>query len=226
MKPTMFKFLFQGTNLIARTAAQFAVVGMAGTIGVTVASSSASASLDAIASNGTAQAIASGTLSLTQAAGAGSSGFTSTVTSMAPGDSLNYYVNYTNGTMGAQNLYLSITDDGNTLLTRDATKGLKVTVSQCSVAWSGGSCSGTTTSMLSAVAISTLNTSGSGSEATIWTGSTAANSVKYLKFTLLLPDQTETVTNGVLPVGTIQGLSTGITWKMREIQRAATSTEG
>jgi hypothetical protein len=223
----MFKFLFQGSNLIARTAAQFAVVGMAGTIGVTVASTSASASLDAIASNGTAQAIASGTLSLTQAAGASSSGFSSTLTAMAPGDSLNYYVNYTNGTMGAQNLYLSITDDGNTLLTRDATKGLKVTVAQCTVAWTSGACTGgTATTLVGPVAISTINTSGSGSEATIWTGNTAASSVKYLKFTLLLPDQTETVTNGVLPGGTIQGLSTGITWKMREIQRAATSTEG
>ena len=215
----MFKFLFQGSNLIARTAAQFAVVGMAGTIGVTVASSSASASLDAIAQNDTAQSIASGTLSLTLAAGAGSSGFGTSVTGMAPGDTKTFYVNYTNGTMPAQNLYLkAIATTSNTLVT-DATKGLQVTVTQCDQAWVGGLCGGTTTTLGGSRSLSSIVAS----EATIWTGSTAANEIKYMKFVITLPDQTETVTNGVLPPGSIQGLSNSITWQLREIQRAATN---
>jgi len=221
---TVFKFLFQSSNIVARTAVQFAVVGMAGSIGVSVAATSASASLDAVANNTTPQAIATGTLSLTQANGAGSTGFGSTFTTMAPGDSLTYYVNYTNGSLPAQNLYLSINETSNNLLTRDATKGLTVAVSRCSVAWTfaTGVCSGTTTSMLATTAVSTLNTTSGagGAEATIFTGTTAASDVKFLKFVVALPNQTETTVNGVAPGGTIQGLSNSITWKLREIQGA------
>ena len=43
--------------------------------------------------------------------------------------------------------------------------------------------------------------------------------------TTTLPDQNETTTNGTLPGGTIQGLSTTLTFTFSETQRAATTTE-
>ena len=223
----MFKFLFQGSNLIARTAAQFAVVGMAGTIGVTVASTSASASLDAIAQNDTAQSIASGFLSLTQEPGGASVGFSSSFSDLAPGDTRYFYVNYINGTMPAENLTLSIAESNNNLLTRDGTKGLKVKIDECSVNWVSGACSGSQTSRLSYTALSSMNTTiNSNLFATVYSGSTPANFTRRLKFTIILPDQTETTTNGVKPGSSIQGLSNGIFWTMRETQRASTDVEG
>lgn len=133
----MLKALMSSTNLVTRTIAQFAVVAVAGTVGVTVAATSASASLDAIASNTSPQAITSGTLSLTIGTNTGSTGFASTVTSMVPGDTLTYAISLVNGTMAGQNLYLSLNDTATaaTLLTTSSTKGLTVTVTECSVAW-------------------------------------------------------------------------------------------
>ena len=39
-----------------------------------------------------------------------------------------------------------------------------------------------------------------------------------------LPDQSETTTNGTLPVGTIQGLSASLRWTFEDAQRASTTT--
>ena len=229
----MLKGLMTSTNLVTRTVAQIAIVAMAGTVGVTVASTAASANLDAVATNTTPQTIQSGTLSLITAANAGSSGFTSTVSSMAPGDTLNYAVGVTTGTMAAQNFYLSINDTAtaSTLLTTSATKGLTVTVVQCSVAWAmpAGTCSGTTTATTALnTAVSTMNTTtGGGVELTMFTGSVSASTTTYLKFTLTLPASiAETVTNGALPGGTIQGLTASINWKIRTTQRIASVTNG
>ena len=232
----MLKALVSSTNLVTRTIAQFTIVAVAGTVGVTVASTSASASLDAIASNVTPQVIASGTLSLTTASNSGSSGFASTVTAMAPGDTFVFGLGLTNGTMTAQNLYLSINDTAtaSTLLTTSATKGLTVTVKQCAVAWvistGAGTCSGGagTATSITATPLSSLNTTtGGGAEIQMMSTSLTASTTTYYLFTLTLPSSiTETTTNGVTPGGTIQGLSASITWKIRTTQRTATATNG
>ena len=227
----MLKSLMTSTNLFARTVAQITIVAVVGTVGITVASTAASANLDAVATNVTPQVIQSGTLSLITAANAGSSGFTSTVSAMAPGDTLNFAVGVTTGTMPAQNFYLSINDTAtaSTLLTTSASKGLTVSVTQCSVAWAmpAGTCS-TTATTASNTALSTMNTTtGGGVELTLFTGTVPASTTTYLKFTLTLPASiAETVTNGTLPGGTIQGLSASINWKIRTTQRNASVTNG
>jgi len=230
----MLKSLLSTTNLVTRTIAQFTIVAVAGTVGVTVASTSASASLDAIATNSTAQTISSGTLALTIGANTGSTGFGSTVSSMAPGDTYSFALALVNGTMAGQNLYLSIVDTATaaTLLTTSATKSLVVAVSECSVAWTmpAGTCSGTTTpTLITATALSTMSPSATptGAEQTMSNSSFTASATRYFKFTLTLPSSiTETTTNGTPPSGTIQGLSASINWKIRETQRTATNTAG
>jgi len=227
----MFKALFTASHLGIRTAAQFAVVLTAGSVGMSVAATSASAGLDAVANNsGSPTAITTGSMSLTQAAVAPSTGFTQTITSLAPGDTRNFYVNLTNGSLAAQTLTVGVADNGATNLTRHATpsKGLQVLIKQCSIAWgtvTPGVCSGIETSLLASTAITTINTSNGGVEASLIAGSIAISEVIRLKITLVLPDQTETTTNGVLPPGTIQNLSTQLTWTLRELQRSATNTD-
>lgn len=225
----MFKGLFSSSHLGIRTAAQFAAVLTAGSIGMSVAASSASSGLDAIANNASATSITTGTLSLTQAPGPTGTGFTQTLTGLVPGDTRNFYVDVTNGSLLAQTLTLGVADSAANNLGRNATpaNGLQVTVTRCSVAWAGGACSGTTTVLLTTRAITTINTAGSGSVATLFAGAIANADVFRLKFTLLLPDQTETTTNGVIasPSTSIQNATAAFTWTFREVQRTATDTD-
>ena len=125
---------------------------------------------------------------------------------------------------------ISVADNGDTLLTRHTTpaKGLQVTIKQCTLDWgtvTAGVCSGTETTFLAKTAIKTLNTSSSGAATATSATAIAASAVLRLKFTIELPDQTEITTNGVLPATPIQGLSTQITWTLRETQRAATDAD-
>lgn len=223
----MFQSIFTSRRLGARSTAQFVAVVAAGAIGLGLAATTAQSGLDAIASNGTPTNIASGTLELNQVAASPSNGFNQTIVGMAPGDSRNFYVNLSNGQLEAQALTLSVADNGDTLLTRHTTpsKGLQVSVSQCSVAWSGATCSGATSILLAETPITALNTAATGAALSLISGSIASNTTMNLKFTVKLPDQNETVINGVLPANTIQGLSTQLTWTLRELQRNATSTE-
>ena len=224
----MFKALFSASHLGIRTAVQFVVVLTAGSVGMSVAASSASSGLDAIANNtGSPTNITSATLSLTQAAASPSTGFTQSITGMAPGDTRNFYVNLTNGALPALNLTVSMADNGDTLLTRHTTpsKGLQVTIKQCSSAWSSGVCNDTETTVLAKTAIKSLNTSSSGAATATTLTSIAASALMRLKFIIELPDQSETTTNGNLPSTPIQGLSTAITWTLREVQRTATDTD-
>lgn len=225
----MFKFLFQSSNIVARTAAQFAVVGLAGSIGVSVAATSASANLDAIATNTTPQSISTGILSLTQAPTGSSLGFGKNITGMVPGDSLGFNITLTNGAVAGQNLKLSIADGGNTPLTRDSTNSLQVQVLQCSVAWSGSSCSGTTSTALSNTPVLGMNTSASGSAVAL-TGlsSITANNSYYLRFIVTLPSGiSEQTINGATPTSTMfQGKTASITWTLIETQLAGSLTEG
>jgi len=174
-------------------------------------------------STGTA-AVASGTLSLTMANGTGSQGFPQTVNNMAPGDVINSYVDLTNGaSLAGKALTLGVAGTGSTLLTTSTTKGLAVTVTQCSVAWTAttGVCSGTTTVLGTASdPVATLSTTPN----TLISGAVATSAIYHLQVSLALPDQNETTVNGSVPSNSIQGLSTTLTYTFTESQRTATTT--
>lgn len=197
-------------------AATAAVVGLALTVGA------AFALLDATAFNTTAQTVSSGTLELALADNG--AGFTTAIANLAPTDVVNRYVDITNtGTLDGKALTLTVTDATPTKLTTDLTNGLHATISQCTGGtWAPGTgvCSGTTTALVSGVALKTLATTPS----TLIAGAMTAATAVHLQVSITLPDQVETTTNGVLPASTIQSLSASITWTFNETQRAGTTT--
>ena len=180
------------------------------------------AGLNATAFNTAGEAVGSGTLQLVLANNG--AGFTTAVSNLAPGDTVNRYVNLANsGTLDATALTLKVTDTTatNTKLTTDTLNGLNVTVSTCPTAWSAtaGTCASTATTVFSAVPVATLKTTASTVAASVAAGGNA-----FLKVSLLLPDQNETTTNGALPTSTIQGLSATLVFTFNEVQRAVTTT--
>lgn len=180
------------------------------------------AALNAVATNTTAQSASSGTLSLTMTNNG--TGFSQGIANLAPGDVVNRYITLTQGAvLDGKDLTLTVTDSTPTLLTTNPTNGLHATVTSCSSAWipgtGAGTCSGTTTVLLSNAPLSTLATA-----AAVKTGTNAAGTVLNLQISVALPDQTETVTNGTPIAGTIQGLSSSLTWKFGVTQRTATTT--
>lgn len=165
--------------------------------------------------------VSSGTLSLVVATDAGA-GFGQTISNMAPGDLANSFVKLTNGTtLAAKDLTLGVTGTGSNVLTTSGAKGLAISVSQCSVAWTaGGVCSGTTTALLASTPVATL----SSTPGSLVSGAITTSAVYHLKIGIALPDQVETTTNGTPPGGTVQGLSTTLTFSFNELQRDATTT--
>jgi spore coat-associated protein N len=206
-----------------RLIAAFAV----GAAGLAITGGGVYAALNATATNTTAQSAASGLLSLTM--GNNGAGFSQGVSNLAPGDVVNRYVTLTQGAdLDGKDLTLKVTDGTATptLLTTDATKGLRVTVKQCvggdwTVTGVGaGTCTGTSTPALATnMPLSTLATTPAA-----LTSSVAAGTTVKLQLALSLPDQTETTVNGAAPTGTIQGLSAALTWTFSETQRTATTT--
>jgi hypothetical protein len=169
------------------------------------------------------ETVSSGTLSLTVAAGSGSGGFGQTVSNMAPGDIFNVYVDLTSaGTIAGSGITLGVTGTGSNELTTSATDGLQVAINQCSVAWtvSTGVCSGTTNALVASTAVANL----SSAAVSMVSGTVSSGSLYHLQVSLLLPNQTETVVNGVQPSPTIEGLSTVLTYTFTEAQRTAITT--
>ncbi|MBT2519624.1 M73 family metallopeptidase [Arthrobacter sp. ISL-28] len=202
-----------------RLLAAFAI----GAAGLAITGGGVYAALNATASNTTAQNASSGILSLTMV-NVGT-GFSQAVSNLAPGDVVNRYVNLTQGAgLDGKDLTLAVADATPTLLTTDATKGLRVKVTQCDGTWTpgtgAGSCDGTTTVLLNNAALSTLTAT----PASVKAGTNAAGTTLKLQIALTLPDQAETTVNGDAPAGTIQGLSSSLTWTFGETQRTATTT--
>jgi hypothetical protein len=54
--------------------------------------------------------------------------------------------------------------------------------------------------------------------------STLAGSVSRLKVSITLPVNDEVTVNGVLPAGTVQGVSTALTWTFTMTERTGTTT--
>lgn len=203
-----------------RLIAAFAV----GAAGLAITGGGVYAALNATASNTTAQNASSGILSLTMANNG--TGFSQAVSNLAPGDVIHRYVNLQQGAdLEGKNLGLTVSDASPTLLTTDGTKGLRVTVTQCVGGdWSPttGTCTGlapTTSALATDVRLSAIGTT-----PTPLASSVAAGSTLKLQIALTLPNQDETTVNGVRPAGTIQGLSSALTWTFSETQRAGTTT--
>lgn len=207
----------------SRTAVKGVTLVLAGLLGISLANGSVSALLQAESKNTSAQSITSGTLKVIQANNG--VGFSSTISDMAPGDVVNRYVNYTNsGTLASKSLRLKVADASPTLLSSDATRGLQLVVTDCSVAWTSttGSCGGTTTQVLS----SPLASLGSDTAFTGITTLAENGGMLHLQFSLTLPNaaNNETTVNGTLPANTIQGLTSALTWTLSETQRDATTS--
>lgn len=220
-------------------------LAVAGFIGVATVSTGIYASLDAVSQNTPALSVTNGTLKLDAPLYPGSggtgtgAGFSTSVSGLAPGDVIHRFVTYKNsGTLAGGSLSLWISDSGSSLLTSDATVGLKVSISKCATAWvwvgnSTATCSGGATSWLASTALSTIK-SELNKTGFIGSPSLAADETAFLKFDIQLPDRTERRTNGGTPTaadgvtaltgGTIQGLTAAITWTLFESQLAATDT--
>lgn len=170
-------------------------------------------------------AVTSGSLLMTLTHDGTSGGLPETISGMAPGDVYNVYVNLNNtGTLAsAAGMTLAASASPVTALTNGsvAGEGLSVSITQCSVVWVAGACSGTTTSILPSTLLSSFSTAQSLSNVPSLAASTGQ--LAHLQFSLTLAG-TETSTNGVLPGSTIQGLNTTITWTFTEQQRTATTT--
>ncbi len=216
------KTLTKGAGSVAL---KLAIVITAAIGGAALVSTSVFAALTATATNTSGGSISTGTLSLTLAPSAVSGitgGFTSAISAMAPGDTVNRYIDLTNGgTLDGATPTLQLSDTPTTTLVSNSTAGLQITISNCTVAWTNtGTCSGTTTVVLASTPATNLKASAT----SLTLPSTLAGSVSRLKISINLPAGTENVLNGVLPVGTIQGLSTSLTWSFTITERAATVT--
>lgn len=192
--------------------------------GAGLVASNVFAALTATATNTSGGSVTTGTLKL-QLAPSGVSGitggFTSPISAMGPGDTFNRYIDLSNtGTLdGASPTLQIVTADSNTLV-NSAPAGLQVTITACSIAWTNtGVCSGTSTVALASTPVSTIKASAQ----SITLPSVLVGGVNYLKVATSLPLGTENVLNGVLPVGTVQGLTASLTWTF-VIQERATVT--
>jgi len=199
--------------------AKVALVAAAALGGTAIVSSSVFASLTATASNTSGGSVSTGTLKLTQAASgvAGiTGGFVTDITNVAPGDTVNRYIDLTNGgTLGGQTMTLAIAATPSNALTTNGSIGLKVTVNECSVNWTSvGVCSGVTTVALSQASLLSLAT-----PATLTLSSLASLAVNHLQFVINLPAGSEVTNNGALPGTTVQGLTTAVTWNFLETLR-------
>ena len=210
---------------------KIAIFATAVTGGVTLISSSVFASLSATAFNTSGQTVSTGTLKLTQAASGQTGltgGFTTAISGMAPGDQVNRFIDVTQaGTLNAASMTFKVADANTTTLTTDATNGLQVTVKECSVAYTAttGVCSGTETTALAKGSANALLTEKALTlNASDLTGN--ASNVAHLKIVVDLPAGSEVTANGTLPVGTVQGVSSSLTWTFTEAQRTATTTQG
>jgi hypothetical protein len=194
--------------------------------GVSLVSSSAFASLTATASNpGGSGSVATGTLKLIQAASSVTGitgGFATAISGVAPGDTVNRYVDLTNsGTLDGSTMTLRLTPDVVNALTSDATNGLQVTIVQCSVAYTNdGTCTG---GSQTSVVASTATALAAG-DVSVSLTSYLSGAISHLKISLALPAGSEVVTNGTLPVGTVQGLAAALTWSFTEALRTNTIT--
>jgi spore coat-associated protein N len=214
----------KGLTAIGSVTAKVAIVVAAALGGTALVSSSVFASLTATASNTSGGSIETGTLKLTQAASGVSGitgGFSTAISNVAPGDTVNRYIDLTNGgTLDGDVLTLAIAASPSNALTTNGTAGLQVTIKECAVAWtSAGVCTPGATTVLASSSLLSLATA-----KTLAVSSLAASAVNHLQFSINLPAGSEVTNNGTLPAGTVQGLTTAVTWNFLETLRTNTIT--
>ena len=196
-----------------------AAVGGAGMV-----ASNVFAALTATATNTSGGSVTTGTLKLEYAAAGSSGGFATAITAMGPGDTVNRYIDLTNtGTLDGETPTVQIASSDSNTLVNDGTKGLQLSIRACSVAWTqtgAGTCSGTETVVLASTPAATLKNAA----ANITLPSVLASGVNRLKLTISLPAGSENTINGVLPVGTVQGLTAALQWSFVIQERTATNT--
>lgn len=196
-----------------------AAIGGAGMV-----SSNVFAALTATATNTSGGSVTTGTLKLEYLAAGSSLAFSSPISALGPGDTVNRYIDLSvTGNLDGESATVQIsTSDSNTLV-NDAVKGLQISITACSVAWTqtgAGTCSGTATSVLTSTSVLSLKASATN----ILLPSTLAAGVNRLRLTTNLPASSENTVNGVLPVGTVQGLTASLTWAFVIQERTATNT--
>ena len=209
---------------------KIAIVAAASIGGASLVSSSVFAALTATATQ-SANVVTSGQMSLTQAPGVGfgavaSGGFATTITNMAPLDSVVRLVTLTNAsTLNAASMTVGVADSTSTLLTSSATNGLQVLIQQCPTAYTQASagaiyvCASGETTVRALTPVATLIST----PQTMTMASLLAGAGAFLKITISLPDTTEVTTNGTIPAG-IQNKSANLTWTITATQRTATTT--
>ena len=213
------------------------IIGAAVIGGTAIVSTSVFAALSATASNATPQTISTGTLSvsMTPSTVTGiTGGFSTDILNMAPGDTVNRYVDLKNiantGLVDTTSYTLSVVDTAPTPtpLVTNATTGLQVTVKMCSVPWtSAGVCSGTSTTLVASAPLSTViaTPKSLGITPALAPGFASGTTPVNLQFSITLPPVTEATVNGVVPTGSTQGQSTDrLTWTFTELARAGTTT--
>ena len=155
-------------------------------------------------------------------------GFTQSVSNMAPGDTVNRYVTLTNdGSLSSKNLSLKITPTGTaTLITNGSgaatNKAITVAVNSCSGSWNTttGACTGSISNEIAATPLSTFATA----QNFLVTTALAAAGTSKLQIQVVLPDQNETTVDGALPAVTVQSGSVTMDYLFFEAQRTTTVT--
>ena len=214
--------------------AKIAIVVTATVGGTALVGSSVFASLTATAFNTSAQSVTSGTLKLLQSGSSSglTAGFTSAVTGLAPGDTINRFIDVTNtgtlaGALSSMTLGLVDTVATPTLLTTSSTQGLTVTVAECAAGYTAaGLCSATETSVLASTPANAIISSAK-PLTLILADFTALTGVAHLHLTITLPFATnnETTANGTITAPTIQGQVANLTWTFTEAQRAGSNAQ-
>ncbi|CAN2229944.1 Peptidase M73, camelysin [Candidatus Nanopelagicaceae bacterium] len=205
------------TTVLSKSAGSIAlkitIVAAAAIGGAGMVSSNVFAALTATATNTSGGQVTTGTLKLTMAPSGVSgitNGFTTAIANIGPGDTYNRYVDLTNGgTLDGMTPTLQLVTSDTSTLSESTTAGLQIAIAGCSIAFTNtGTCGGTPTTVLASTSAKTLKTSAT----SITLPTLLAAGVSYLKVSVSLPASTENVLNGVLPSGTIQGLSANLTW--------------
>ena len=211
---------------------KIAIVAAASIGGTALVSSSVFATLTASATNTSANVVTSGNMSLTQAPGNGGSGasggFATTITNMAPLDSVVRLVTLTNaGTLNAASMTVSVTDSTPTVLTTGSTgfAGLTTLIQQCPTAYTQSVANATyvcASGETTVRASSTILSLATPQALSVQAATLLASGVAYLKVTVSLPDVTENTLNGAVPgVGSVQSKSASLTWTIAATQRTA-----
>ncbi len=219
-------------HAVRRPRSAWAPVAVAVAAGAALLGSGAGvyAMLQAVATG--SQTVNTGTLTLNEV---GNGTFGTAVPSLAPGDLVHRFVTVTNtGSLSGTGLTLGVsgTSTGtNELVNGTAATALRITVSECPVAWTPtgmtngvqeGNCGGNATG--SNIVSTAVNSASVPVATTSLPVGTVAPTVgaRYFRLSIRVPDGNEISVDGVPPTTTVQGKSASLTFTFTENQRTGT----